>query len=182
MNKITSEIRMYFMGCKTFKDAVERLFNDFVEGIKNLIYWFPIIWNDRQWDHTYLTKMMLRKLSKMEEYFRNGHFYENQEKDAANMKICVDCFKRLIDDEYDDIAFKEHNEKWGRLDMKFWDPKQGENFGEVTFSRPNAITEEQKEQESKEYIEHMEAAEKMQEDDLDLVFGTMRKELLRWWE
>jgi hypothetical protein len=182
MNKITSGIRMYFLGCKTFYEGIERLFNDFTEGIMNLIYWFAIIWNDRQWDHIYLTKMVYRKLSKMEEYFRNGNFYENQEKDAANMKICVDGLKRLLDDEYDDIAFKEHNEKWGKLDMKFWDPKNDEEFGEVTFSRPNAITEEQKEQESKEYREHMMEAEKMQEDDLDLVFGTMRKELLRWWE
>ena len=66
MNKITSEIRMYFMGCKTFKDAVERLFNDFVEGIKNLIYWFPIIWNDRQWDQIYLKKMIVLCMKFME--------------------------------------------------------------------------------------------------------------------
>lgn len=144
-----SKIKFYFFGCKTFKAAVERLFNDFIEGLKNLIYWLPVIWNDRQWDHSYLTKMLHRKLSKMEEYFRTGDFYENQEKDADNMKICVDGLKRLIDNEYDSIAFKDHEEKWGKLDMKFWDPKEGQDCGEITFSRPNALTEEQKEQESK---------------------------------
>ncbi len=173
---------MYFIGCDTLGRCVERVFDDFTEGAKNLFHWFLIIWCDRQWDHLYLTKILHHKLERMEKYFQAGKFYENQEKDAENMKICVDALKRIMDDNYDDIAFAEHDKKWGKLDMKFCDRKDGEEYAELTFSRPNAVTEEQKEIEHNEYKIHALEAEKMREDDLDLLFGTMRKELLRWWE
>ena len=181
--KIIKDIRYYFLGCENFKAVVERVFNDFTEGCENLIDWFFIIWTDRQWDHMYLTKLLNHKLHKMEKYFRSENFYEGQEKDADNMKICVDALKRIIDDNYEEIAFKEHNEKWGKLNMDWG--KENENYEghhELTLSRPNAITQEQKEQEQQEYMTHADETDKMREDDLDLIFGTMRKEILKWWE
>jgi hypothetical protein len=220
---IIQKIKYYFLGCHSFKEIIERVFYDFRDGIKNLIDWFFIIWSDRQWDHHYLTRLLHHKLYRMEKYFRNGNFYENQEKDADNMKICADSLKRIIDDNYDEIAFKEHDEKWGELNIdwgkennstiledlyklvldykhlitksyfeklktlakKIVGKRQADDhfeLHELKLSRPNAITKEQKEQEHQEYMECTKKSEKMREDDLDLVFGTMRKELLRWWE
>ena len=40
------------------------LHRDFIEGIKNLIKWFPIIWKDRNWDHSYIYEILKFKLKK----------------------------------------------------------------------------------------------------------------------
>jgi hypothetical protein len=32
------------------------------QGVKNLIYWFPIIWKDRNWDSHYIFEIMKHKL------------------------------------------------------------------------------------------------------------------------
>lgn len=40
-------------------------------GIKNLIDWFPVIWEDRQWDNAYLEKILIRKMELMKEFYEN---------------------------------------------------------------------------------------------------------------
>lgn len=49
---------------------MNNLIRKFYIGIKNLIFWFPIIWRDRDWDYHYLLKVMSHKLHKMENFHR----------------------------------------------------------------------------------------------------------------
>ena len=34
----------------------------FKTGVKNIIYWFPIIWKDRNWDSHYIFEIIKHKL------------------------------------------------------------------------------------------------------------------------
>ena len=43
----------------------------FINSVKNLIKWFPIIWNDRDWDSVYIEEMLLFKLNNMYKRFSN---------------------------------------------------------------------------------------------------------------
>ena len=38
----------------------------FTHNIHNLIYWFPIIWNDYDWDYIFMLKIMRHKLNSMQ--------------------------------------------------------------------------------------------------------------------
>ena len=151
-------------------------------GIGNLIIWFPTIWGDRYWDHYFLFLIIRKKLSAMETHIRKNGIHEEAEKDADNMLICVKALTRLIEDNYHEVAFENHNKKWGDLDMTFEDIPEGKKFGELKFNRKNAITEEQLAEEREESKQCFEDSVKMQSDDLDLLFNTMRKEVLRWWD
>jgi len=50
---------------------LEQKIRYFGNSIKNLIKWFPIIWNDRDWDHGYVEDMLLFKLNNMYKRFSN---------------------------------------------------------------------------------------------------------------
>jgi hypothetical protein len=147
-------------------------------GISNLIKWTPTIWNDRYWDSYYLFKIMRKKLMLMEKHFRANGIHEDAILDADNMMICIKCIDRLIADDYHDIAFKEHDEKWGKLEIIFG--KKGNS--RIYFSRPNAITEEQIQQETDESKKLWEKSNEMKQHDLTILFETMRENVLKWWD
>lgn len=65
----------------------------FIEGVKNLIRWFPIIWKDRNWDHHYIWEIMKFKLSNQSKYIGTKDRHISAKRDAEIMMTCV----RLID-------------------------------------------------------------------------------------
>ncbi len=75
-------------------------------GIKNLIIWFPIIWNDRDWDWAFLNRIMAFKLRRMSKLFKENGHHVNSEKDAKRMLICAILLERMEKDDYlDDGPF-----------------------------------------------------------------------------
>jgi len=58
-------------------------------GIQNLIYWFPIIWKDRNWDGHYIYEVMKHKLKAQANYVGRRDFHTRAQQDARNMRTCV---------------------------------------------------------------------------------------------
>jgi hypothetical protein len=74
---------------------------DFINGVKNLIRWFPVIWRDRNWDHRYIWDVMMKKLSFQAEYIRNCGNHVNHIRDAEKMELAVRLMKRVSDEHYE---------------------------------------------------------------------------------
>jgi hypothetical protein len=175
-------IQNYFAPRQDFKRTIEILFRDFQTGCSNLLGWFPIIWCDRYWDSHYLFKIIRKKLIGMERDIRENGIHEDASKDADNILICINALNRLIANNYSEIAFKEHDEKWGELQWNT-SPSEGDpRLHQMHFYRKNAITPEQIQQEIDESKVGWEREHKMQQDDLDTLFKTMREEVLKWWD
>ena len=76
-------------------------FRDFRLGIKNLITWFPIIWNDHQWDQVYIYIMLHKKLVLMQKFYEEGNTYcIKAPVTLKEIKICKFALERLIKDDY----------------------------------------------------------------------------------
>lgn len=166
----------------TFKRRLEIWFRDFTTGIDNLLQWFPIIWCDRYWDSHYLFIIMKKKLENMEKGIREANIHDDAQSDANNIALCINALDRLIKDEYHEIAFKHHDEKWGNLHMQLRKKEEGKEYGLVEFKRDNVVTEEQKAQEHLEAMKCYEFSDVLQKNDLDLLFRIMRNESLKWWD
>lgn len=77
-----------------------------IKQIKNLIRWFPIIWEDRDWDHGYVEEMLLFKLNNMYKRFSDpdttyvdwGTKYAKPALKA--LKLCVQILERRRDNYY----------------------------------------------------------------------------------
>ena len=68
-------------------------------GIRNLIFWIPIIWHDVDFDYGPLLDMMRASLGKLEPWIRDGYSMGG-EKDADKIRVCLLLLDRIIADEY----------------------------------------------------------------------------------
>jgi hypothetical protein len=71
-----------------------------IEGIKNIIYWFPIIWKDRNWDHHYIYEILKHKLKAQSKYIGDKNRHTRAKYDAQRMKLCVNLIQKIEDDYY----------------------------------------------------------------------------------
>ena len=143
-------------------------------SIKNVIRWFPLIWNDKDWDSLYLFKIMSYKIKNMEQYFRVHGHYVGCKKTAKEMELAYLLLKRLTDDIYNDIVFKEFDIKWGKA-----------NFSINDDGSLNVLYENEKTPEDKiELINDLEKAFdkewQLKKQDVNYLFDLMKKKVLEW--
>jgi hypothetical protein len=69
------------------------LWRNFKIGVRNIIYWLPIIWKDRNWDSHYIFEVLAHKLKAQSKYISDRDIHTRAKRDAEVMLTCV----RLID-------------------------------------------------------------------------------------
>ena len=72
----------------------------FKQGVKNLIYWFPVIWKDRDWDEHYIYEVLKHKLKTQAKYIDNRDFHTRAKQDAKRMRLCVKLIQLCQDEPY----------------------------------------------------------------------------------
>lgn len=169
--------------CKVSKvfEKISDFFRNIKYGMRNLIKWTPVIWQDRDWDQWFLYKILHFKLQEMEKMQRNG-IHLHREATADKIKVCKLLLKRLIDDDYLVNTLKNHEEKWGELEMKFVHFKNNSEYGEIEFKVENANTDEEKKEEDKARHRLYKHSDYLQKQDLDMLFKNMRCYIQGWWD
>lgn len=72
----------------------------FKQGVKNIWYWFPIIWKDRDWDYSYIYKILKHKLEKQARFTQGKNLHTGSHQNARRMQICVKLIQSCKDDTY----------------------------------------------------------------------------------
>lgn len=72
----------------------------FVEGFKNIISWFPIVWGDRDWDDHYIWEVIKFKLSKQAKYIKTQGRHVSAERDSEIMMTCVRLMDKIQHEDY----------------------------------------------------------------------------------
>jgi hypothetical protein len=176
-NRISKFLDLIMNPLRSIKDSYYNIKN----GIPNLIKWFPIIWKDRDWDFYFIFVLLHRKLKNMEKHIRSYSHHTNSEKDADQIKLCVDLLKRILDDEYHENVFKDHDKKWGEGRM-VWEDTDDCELSKLDIIRDNANTEEEKEQETKDFRRLSPNVEKLKQQDINYLFDNMKKHIQCWWD
>jgi len=73
---------------------------DFIKGVKNLFKWFPIVWNDRDWDDHFIWQILIFKLKKQAKYISGRDFHTRAKRDAQIMMTCVRLMEKVSREEY----------------------------------------------------------------------------------
>jgi hypothetical protein len=152
---------------------------DFPYGVSNLISWFPVIWNHRNWDSHYTLIVLKKSLTDLRKVIDDNKTHVGYEKDVKRMTICIECLNRIIADEYHENAFKHHDRKWGEL--RTWFEEYSENTCQMIFHRPNANTKNEVEQERKECRRCLEHKRMLEKQDIEVLFDTL-KYCKGWWD
>lgn len=152
-------------------------------GIKNIIIWFPIIWNDRNWDQFYIYKILKYKLIQMEIYHRKYSICINSKHTMKQIKLCINLLDRILKDGYIDNVIDPHDKKWGEMHIIFKDYPTDNSLRELSeFKVENAITEKEKIQENKERSRLYKHSDNLKKQDLDMLFIKLRKYIEFWWD
>jgi hypothetical protein len=72
----------------------------FKEGVKNLWYWFPIIWKDRNWDDHFIFEVLKHKLKAQAKYIGDRDSHTRAQLDAKRMRLCVKLIQLVQDETY----------------------------------------------------------------------------------
>ena len=75
------------------------MINRFIQGVKNLIYWFPIIWKDRNYDHAFIEYMLEHKLKAMYKLFNDPNLRQDG-KALRALRICLTILERRREEFY----------------------------------------------------------------------------------
>lgn len=73
---------------------------DFIQGVKNIIKWFPVIWKDRDWDDYYIFEVLKFKLKNQAEYTARRDWHTRAQEDAKNMLRCVELIDLVQNETY----------------------------------------------------------------------------------
>lgn len=103
MNKITKPFRKLF------------------HKIRNLIYWFPIIWNDYDCHHNYFIYITKHKLESMHRNLGKKFPFVGLDEEKENIQECIDLFNKYLTEETEEglssltkalYMLDHHLDKW----------------------------------------------------------------------
>ena len=98
------------------------LWGDFKTGVKNIVYWLPIIWKDRNWDHRYIYTILQHKLKAQSKYIGGRDHHVTAKRDAEIMMTCV----RLIDKVGEEFYSSEYTDY--HKDKHWFTPAEKEGY------------------------------------------------------
>lgn len=102
---------------------------DITIGIANLVKWFKIIWNDRDFDQGYLYDIMYFKLDNMQKFFESENTYSIDAKDyAKQIKYCKELLYRIMNESIYDENWDGENFTKSLHEIDILDKQEKELF------------------------------------------------------
>ena len=162
-------------------------------GIKNLIRWFNVIWNDRDFDHSYILTILKKKLEFQSEYIGSNDRTLSSKKSAQMMTTCVRLIDKIYSDYYSTEYLKyQHCEYlWVQsISPNYYELKVNEiweKYDEYFAKYPRAYREVTKNEKyifaniSKQNIA-MNMSHYMDKKANRLLFKILERDLRKWWD
>ena len=153
-----------FVGIQIGSDYM-KTFRELKRSLKSLFYFLPTIWEDRDWDHYFVYKLLAMKFKKMENYRAKDKYYMRyvgEDSDDKNIKIARILCERLANDQYLTNATIP-------FDKKFPEAFKG-------------LYKDWTEKENTAFRKCSEHSNYMREQDKYILFNLLQKELDKWWD
>ena len=132
--------------------------------INVFVYWAPILWEDYDFDHTYLYIVMLHKIKAIRKHFLDCEYHSKHSKEAKNMSVAITALERLVEDKY-------KQDEIHALYVPGEDKELGNGLIELGGKfEPHA-----------EFVRLCEQEEKLKEQDLKLFAKMFVKYSRGWW-
>jgi hypothetical protein len=140
--------------------SIRHFFIHIRESVKQLVAWFPIIWNTRDWDREYLLEIMEFKMQRIYNALTSDKCLGGQtEEDMLALKRCINILYLLQEGRWEDPVYDAHYAKFPIGSVK---PKG-----------------------DKEYKAFIKASKQVEKDHTKLIteFNTLFAEHYRgWWD
>lgn len=166
-------------------------FRDFFRRVRNVYRWLPTIWNDRDWDHSYITEILIRKLEFTRDFYLSDKPYSSEAKRTADeIQEAISRLHQTRDswEFYEDPALEQLELKWGRITFKsipYEYAKDGSVLTyqlETVYDKEKVYTPEQKEQYAEEFTKALQTARKQHMKDKVKAYEYIAKNIEKWWD
>ena len=106
-----------------------------INGIKNIVKWFPTIWKDRDYDQHYIFEILKQKLIFQREHLVNNNLFVGIKTVNRDITNCINLIERIQDEYYqleyqdycdNEMLFEESSE--GNMEINF--KTHSENYDE----------------------------------------------------
>lgn len=94
---------------------------EFIRGIRNIIRWIPVIYRDRDWDHSYIFEILKFKLKNQRQYIVENNRHEGVDRDNRDITLCLNLIEKVQNDYYD-LEYSDYH----KSDYN-WLPVEGSN-------------------------------------------------------
>jgi hypothetical protein len=171
----------------------------FKEGVKNLWYWSPVIWKDRNWDDHFIFEVLKHKLKAQAKYISNSDHHTRAQLDAKRMRLCVKLIQLVQDETYameymdytkDRVWFTPYEDKSGS--SLYNSEEVWENYDELFKKYPlvykkvlkgaGPITLDGRDEADMKRIIAMNISHINQKRAQDLLFKIMNENINGWWD
>ena len=171
---------------------------EFARGIKNLWRWFPTVWKDRDWDHSYVYEIIRVKLEHQAKSIGDRDRHTTAKRDSDRMSLVAKLIKLQQDDFYHMEYMDYHDTKYDFVptdETKQWytmeDTLISERFDEYFAKYPRQYQQILAQEmmsdtpmlhpDQKKYIAMAIAHTNMQRCR-KLIFKIMESEIEKWWD
>jgi len=144
-------------------------------GLQNLFTYLPIVWNDRNWDDSYILILLRFKLQRVLLHLKKFSNHEDSHKDIKYVNFCIGCLNRLLQNDYMSSFSKILVEKYGD-----YISTEGKN-NEVFLTRQKIITEEREHEYNIEFIDYCNNSYYAEERDRRMLFNVLTNHIKEWW-
>jgi hypothetical protein len=180
-------------------DDIRYLPNNISHGIKNIFKYFKIIWNDRDYDHSYIFDLLRFKLEKQSKYINDKGRFISSSRNAELMLLTSRLIELIKDDVYDTEYLDYYESKIEFVPIEGRDGLFGmeeiminENFDDYFKKYPlqykkalngelNRFTREEGESKNKK-IYAMEIAQENHNRCRRLLFKILENNIEKWWD
>jgi len=164
-------------------------FRDFYRRVKNVLRWLPTIWKDRDWDNSYITEILIKKLELTRDFYLSDKAHSVEAGNIA--REIQDAIERLHMTRdswefHEAPAMEELEQKWGLTAFSF-EPYEYDKNGEVlTYEMKSKTekvnTEEEEEQYRIEFGKALDTARKQYRKDKKDAYKFIAKNIDKWWD
>lgn len=143
-----------------------------IRRVKNIIRWFPIIWQDRDFDYQYLLDITEFKLLNMYKFFNSDNAVcADSDKVALEIKEVLDALVRYRNNDYCKTWYNLLYQKHGEISLSdgllfnLYFPQSNDNERALRIERSLSRR-----------------ADDLQQQDFEFVFDTLKSKLQEWWD
>jgi hypothetical protein len=161
--------------------------NRFVNRIKNLIRWFPIIYRDQDWDDHFIFEILKFKLKNQAKYIGDKNRHLSAKRDAEIMMLCVRLIEKVQEEYYGCEYMDYHESDFRWLDTNNPDTKEldivelSEHFDDY-FKKYPLIYRMVPNLKAPKNVIAMQIARINEERAHKLLFKILEQNIQRWWD
>ena len=165
---------------------------DVIQGVRNLIKWFRVVWKDRDWDHSYIYEILKHKLENQAHYIAKKDRHTSAKRDAELMLLCARLIEMQQEESYD-MEYLDYREiEWtddlriirGKMvsdNLEDYLAKYPRQYKRALSGELNQFKRDEIDTENKHLIA-MEIANENQRRCKALLFKLMEENIDGWWD